>query len=81
MAGKIALKMLRQQDTVEALRRDLERRVTNMVECRHDYPMWPLHGDYFIDAYEREYHEPIRHEYYRQTLFLVRVLKVLRAIR
>ena len=76
-----ANRMLHLMAVVSATERDLEIRVSQLVEGRHEYPMWPLHGDYYVDEYERMYHEPIRREYYKQTLFLLRMLRSFRDLR
>lgn len=71
------IKMLRQAAAYASTIRELEDRVEYLVAGRHDYPIWPLNG-VPEDAYEREMYEPIRHNYYRETIFLIRILRLLR---
>lgn len=56
----------------------LEQRVGEFFDCRHEYPLWPIHGGNPSDRYEEEYHGRIRHSYYDITLELVRILRKLR---
>lgn len=58
----------------------LEGRVTEMIACRHDYPVWPSHGDNPQDAYEEEFHTLVRHQYYTSVKYLIQALRVLREL-
>lgn len=71
------IKMLRQATAYASTIRELEDRVEYLVAGRHDYPIWPLNG-VPEDAYERAQYEPIRYNYYRETIFLIRILRLLR---
>ena len=66
-----------------SIHNQLEERVERLVAARHDYPMWPDRKDvewYPMDAFEAQYHGEIRHTNYAETIFLVRLLKQLRAV-
>lgn len=58
----------------------MEDEVEELFACRHEYPIWPAHGDNPFDEYEKTYHGYMRHNYYRVTLSMVRMLRKLRNI-
>jgi hypothetical protein len=57
---------------------ELEGEVEELFACRHEYPIWPAHGENPSDSYEQDYHGYIRHNYYRVVLSMVRMLRRLR---
>ena len=61
-------------------KRSIENKLEELVACRHDYPMWPIHGDNPVDVYEQDYHSVIRHQYYRSTLYIIQVVRMLRKL-
>lgn len=79
VAGK-SLDMFRQAVTQRTVLRELEERVEYLVAARHDYPIWPHYG-VPSDAMEKAEFEPIRHNYYRETIFLIRILRLLRKVK
>lgn len=58
----------------------VEARVMEMLSSRHDYPMWPAHGDGPQDSFEEDFHGRSRKVYYRATRDLIHVLRKLRNI-
>lgn len=58
----------------------LETRIQGMVENRHEYPMWPIHGDSPVDSFEESYHGQMRHVYYSCAIELVRTLRALKRL-
>jgi len=56
----------------------LEGRIAERVACRHEYPMWPAHGDNPSDLFEEDFHGRSRHVYYSSTIELIQVLRRLR---
>lgn len=56
----------------------LEDRIAERVACRHEYPMWPAHGENPFDAFEEDFHGRSRHVYYDSTIDMIRVLRKLR---
>lgn len=57
---------------------EAQQKLEELIACRHDYPMWPAHGDNPFDIYEEEFHGAVRHQYYRATLTLLAVVRMLR---
>lgn len=60
---------------------ELEEHVEKLVAGRHDYPVWPDRDnleDYPMDAFEHSIHDPVRHIYYRETLFLLYMMRLMR---
>ena len=57
----------------------LERKISELFEARHEYPIWPEH-DFTLDEYEKSIHEPVRHTYYQSTLLLIHILRALQDI-
>lgn len=62
------------------VKEDIENKLEELVACRHEYPMWPHHGDSPFGSWEADYHEPIRHTYYRTTIYLISVVRMLREL-
>lgn len=62
------------------VKQEVEDKLEEMIACRHEYPMWPTHGDSPCDTWEEDYHRPIRHTYYRSTLYLISVVRMLREL-
>jgi hypothetical protein len=56
----------------------LEGRISERIACRHEYPMWPAHGDNPYDAFEEDFHGRSRHVYYDSTKDMIHVLRRLR---
>lgn len=56
----------------------LEGRIAERVACRHDYPMWPAHGENPVDDWEEDFCGRPRHVYYKSTIDLIQVLRKLR---
>lgn len=59
---------------------DVEKKLDELVAGRHEYPMWPSHGDNPCDEWEEDYHGPFRHNYYQVTLYLLGVVRMLREL-
>jgi len=59
---------------------EIEGKLNELIACRHEYPMWPTHGDPPFDIYEEMLHTPIRHTYYRTTLCVLQVVRALRKL-
>lgn len=57
----------------------VENRVAEMVACRHEYPLWPIH-DGALDDFEQDYHGNIRHSYYVSAVYMIQILRALRNI-
>jgi hypothetical protein len=73
------LVMLSHNSYAEAVLK-LEDRVREAVACRHEYPIWPVHGDGPVDAYEESFHGPMRHTHYRATIMMIQTLRALRTL-
>jgi hypothetical protein len=58
----------------------LEDRVRAALAVRHDYPIWPVHGDSPVDAYEESFHGPMRHVHYQATIMMIQTLRALRTL-
>lgn len=58
----------------------LEGYTAEMIACRHDYPIWPAHGDNPSDYYEEEFHGMVRRPYYYSTIKLIHALRELREL-
>jgi len=71
---------MQSQNKLKRLINETERQVEELVAKRHEYPMWPHHGEGPADAWEEAYHGPIRGAYYRSTILLIRALKTLRGL-
>jgi hypothetical protein len=64
----------------EDVKNFVERRVSIMVMDRHNYPMWPSHGESPSDRFEEDFHGRSRGVYYEATRDLIQVLRKLRNI-
>lgn len=73
------LRTIRRDQTYTSVLAQLEKRVEKLIEGRHEHPMWPGHS-LGLDAFEREYHGPVRHAYYQETIFLIQLLRQLRRV-
>lgn len=58
----------------------LEGRVDELIACRHEYPIWPAHGESPSDSYEQEFFYLVRHPYYQNTILLIKTLRLLREL-
>lgn len=59
---------------------NIEGKLEEMIACRHEFPIWPSHGGNPVDTWEEDYHGPIRYNYYRTTLYLLKVVRLLRQL-
>lgn len=62
------------------VRNNIEGKLEELIACRHEYPLWPSHGGNPFDEWEEDYHRVIRHNYYRATLYLLSVVRMLREL-
>ena len=60
--------------------KNLEGKLSELIACRHEYPIWPSHGGNPVDIYEIELHSRIRHQYYHTTLVVLRLTRALRKL-
>lgn len=58
----------------------IQGKLDEMIACRHEYPIWPSHGDSPVDIFEEDYHKIIRHQYYKTTLYLLQIVRTLREL-